>query len=119
MNENEDPVSRKRRLANQRKKRWQENQSQESRAKIRALNAASQQERINKMIPEQLTAHHVHAASQHQYIERMTAEQSAVYNVAHNSSQQRYIDGLKPQQLKTLQYCQRCLSTTTRRANAP
>lgn len=41
MNQNEDPASRKRGLANEREKKSRVNQSEESRAKIRNLDAAS------------------------------------------------------------------------------
>ena len=65
MNDDEDPVSRKRRLAKERQQRYRARQTPQSKAKTRVLDAealhtsiaASQRHRIEQMSPHELQLH--------------------------------------------------------------
>ena len=90
MNEDEeDPVERKRRKANERKQRWWAKQSQESRDKINAANAAAHRQAAATNSPEQSQARReANAASLQLARQRETPEQSQARREANAASLQ-------------------------------
>ena len=91
MNQDEDPASRKRRLAKERKARWLAKQSDESFKRIREADAASHRRRIRQLTPDQLVAlRTANAASQRRYIQRLTPGQLVAHRASHAASQRRY-----------------------------
>lgn len=101
MQDNEDPVARKRRKANERKGRWMQRQSQETLARIQEEHAASQ--RSLREVETQQHANErraVDATSHRRRYEELSTEQLQIRAAANLLSNQRHIEQLSPQQLE-------------------
>ena len=95
MEVDEDPVTRKRRKAKERKDRWRAKQKPESVEEIRAKNNKSQKTRLRSLSPALLQAHRVaKAASEHQRVSHMSSAQLQAYRAANAASQQQHRERL-------------------------
>lgn len=84
--EPEDPVSKKRRLNNERQMRWRARQTPEANEIIREKDAASHRKQIEEMTPQQIEAYKTaHATSQQRHINRLSSQQIEALRVANTT----------------------------------
>ena len=101
MNDDEDPVSRKRRLAKERQQRYRARQTPQSKAKIRVLDAEAHQQRTTQMSVEELQIFHAfHAASQQRYVYRLTPQHLEAFHTSIAASQRHRIEQMSPHELQ-------------------
>ena len=101
MNDDEDPVSRKRRLAKERQQRYRARQTPQSKAKIRVLDAEAHQQRTAQMSVEELQIFHAsHAASQQRYVYRLTPQHLEAFHTSIAASQRHRIEQMSPHELQ-------------------